>query len=135
MANVLIVDDDEEVGGAVADVLRSEGHEVRVARDGEDGYARLCLQPPDLIVLDIEMPVLDGPGMAYRLIVHNAGFDLIPIILLSGANHLVEVARRVGTPYFLPKPCSLESLLNLVDRALTERTPPTPDLGRPPLPE
>jgi DNA-binding response OmpR family regulator len=130
MASVLIVDDDADLAGAVADVLRSEGHEVRVARDGEDGYVMLCAQPPDLLVLDIEMPVLDGPGMAYRLLLHDAGLERIPILVLSGALALKETAGGIGTPYFLPKPCRLESLLALVDRALAERAPPAPDLDR-----
>jgi DNA-binding response OmpR family regulator len=128
MANLLIVDDDADLAGAVADVLRSEGHEVRIAKDGEDGYRNLCVEPPDLLLLDIEMPVLDGQGMAYRLLVHDAGLERIPILVLSGALHLKETASRIGTPYFLSKPCRLESLLCLVERALAERTPPKPDL-------
>jgi FixJ family two-component response regulator len=81
---------------------------------------------PDAVLLDVEMPILDGPGMAYQMFVRNCGLENIPIILLSGVVDLEQVAARVGTPYFLGKPYALGSVQALCDRALVERTPPVP---------
>lgn len=126
MARILIVDDDEDVAWAVEMLLRHFGHVVRIACDGETGLRMLQESTPDLVVLDVEMPVMDGPAMAYRMFVHNCGLENIPIVLLSGVNEFEAVARRVGTPYFLPKPFEVADLLQLVDRALNERILPRP---------
>ena len=81
---------------------------------------------PDLILLDIEMPVLDGPGMAYAAISKNAGRERIPVILSSGYADIDAVADGLGTRYRIAKPCSLEQLRTLVQRALKEKDPPHP---------
>lgn len=121
---MLVVEDDEDLGDLYAELLRSEGHVVRVARDGREGLAEVAAMRPDLILCDVEMPVLDGPDMAYGLFLRDAGDDKIPIVLLSGVAGLQPVAARVGTPYFLVKPFTVDQLLELLDRALRERTPP-----------
>ena len=126
MASVLIVDDDAELGDMLADILAELGHDVRVARNGTEGLTALEHGLPDVIVLDIEMPVLDGPGMAYQMLIQDAGAEKIPIVLVSGYFDLHGVAARVGTPYFAAKPARLERVLSLLDRALSERTPPSP---------
>jgi FixJ family two-component response regulator len=79
---------------------------------------------PDLIFLDIEMPGLTGPEMAYRLLIEDAGRENIPIIILSGVADLEEVVAEVGTPYFIAKPYRLDDLEAVLGRALKERQPP-----------
>jgi DNA-binding NtrC family response regulator len=125
MADILVVDDDEDLAAALTDVLVDVGHTVRVADNGWAGLAALDERLPDLVLLDIEMPSLDGPGMAAEMFVHDAGRERIPILLVSAFADLPAVARRIGTPYSAPKPCELGKLLGLVDRALLERIPPT----------
>lgn len=126
MADLLIVDDDLDMADVCADVLRFEGHTVRFARNGNEGLAQIVAAFPDLIVCDVEMPVLTGPDMAYRVFLHDAGAEKIPIVLTSGVRDLRQVAERVGTPYFLGKPFRVADLRGLVARALEERIPPTP---------
>ncbi len=127
MADILIVDDDIDLANTVSDILvLAGGHEVRMANDGHEGLAQVDARFPDLIILDIEMPQLDGPGMAYAMLVQNCGRQKIPILLVSGYLDLQRVAARVGTPYALAKPCTPEVLLAMVDRVLTERRPPQP---------
>jgi FixJ family two-component response regulator len=70
------------------------------------------------------MPVLGGPGMAHKMLLHDAGEQDIPIILVSGNHELPEIAKRMGTPYFLAKPCGIDPFLKLLDRALSERRAP-----------
>jgi DNA-binding NtrC family response regulator len=126
MADLLIVDDDIDIGDILAAMMELVGHQVRVARNGEEGLALLMMRKPDLVLLDVEMPVLTGPEMAYRILIHDLGFEKIPLILLSGVLDLPRIAAAVGTPYFLAKPYPMDALLPLIDRALRERLPPTP---------
>ena len=85
---------------------------------------------PDLVVLDVEMPVLDGPGMVTRMLVEDAGRERIPVVLVSGVVELSSVAERVGTPYALAKPFDPTALLALASQALRERRPPAPQFAR-----
>lgn len=135
MADLLIVDDNIELGDMLFDILLSEGHEVRIARNGLEGVTEIRQRKPELILLDVEMPQLDGPGLAYQLFLHDAGEEAIPIILLSGIVSLDTVARRVGTPYFLTKPYSLKELFSMMELALLERRPPVPTSPPGPLPD
>ncbi len=126
MAELLIVDDDEDIAEALGELLESEGHRVRLAHDGVEGLKRVRELRPDAILLDVEMPRLTGPQMAYEMFLRDAGEEIIPIVLLSGKVDLDCVAAAVGTPYFLPKPYPVGQLLALLDRALAERMPPRP---------
>lgn len=129
MANLLLVDDELDMADAFAEILRLEGHTVRQARNGEQGLALLKEERPDLILCDVEMPVLNGPGMAYRIFLRDAGEEKIPIVLSSGVADVHHVAKRLGTPYYIGKPFTVDQMLALLNRALTERKAPCPQLG------
>ena len=131
MADVLIVDDNADLRDLLAGLLESAGHKVRKAGNGRQGMDLVSQRTPDLALLDVEMPVLNGPEMAYGLFLRDHGDERIPIILLSGIVGLSEVAKVVGTPYFLTKPYSPEALLGIVNRALTEHISPSPRLEAP----
>lgn len=126
MADVLVVDDDEFIAQAVADVLTDEGHTVRTGENGADGLRLLTERLPDLLILDVEMPLLTGPEMSHRMMIEDAGRERIPIVLLSGVADLRPIAELVGTPYALGKPCELDALLATAKLALTEQVAPTP---------
>ena len=126
MADLVIIDDDPDNLDVLAELMASAGHHVRVGSNGEAGLKLLHEQRPDLVLLDVEMPILDGPGMASAMFVHNLGMEQIPVILLSGVVSLRDVAARVGTPYFLSKPYRFTQIMAIVDRALAERVAPRP---------
>jgi DNA-binding NtrC family response regulator len=126
VARLLLVDDDNDLVEALGELLRIKGHEVRTASTGEEGLEVLRAAPlPDALVLDVDMPVLGGPGMAHEMLLHDAGEQNIPILLMSARHDLPAIAARMGTPYFLGKPGSADAILKLLDRALRERTAPS----------
>jgi CheY-like chemotaxis protein len=127
MANVLIVDDNSDNVELSAELLESAGHCITKRFNGEEGLKSLNAGPlPDCVLLDVDMPVLNGPEMARRMLLHDAGEERIPILLVSGRDDLPAVAERMGTPYFLRKACPDygEALLKVLDRALRERRAP-----------
>src|SRR5262245_34622692 len=124
MAEVLIVDDDRDIAEIAKVLLEGEGYEVRIAANGEEGMSALDRRLPDVVLLDIAMPLLDGPGMVYRMLVHDLGMEEIPIVLSSGAERAPEVAREIGTPYVLGKPYRYRALSDLIRQALAEGIPP-----------
>jgi len=98
---------------------------VHSASTGEEGLRVLRASPlPDALVLDVDMPVLGGPGMAHKMLLHDAGEEKIPIILMSAREDLSQIAAKMGTSYVLPKPTTIDAFLRLLDRALGERRAP-----------
>jgi CheY-like chemotaxis protein len=87
-AELLLVDDDADAAEALAEALETEGYRVRMAGDGQKGLARLDEGLPDMVVLDVEMPVLDGPAMALQMFLTDGGREKIPILLCSGIRDL-----------------------------------------------
>jgi FixJ family two-component response regulator len=81
-----------------------------------------------VVLLDVEMPMLTGPQMAFQMFLHDCGQEAIPIVLQSGVKDLTAVAAFVNTPYFLSKPFTVAEMLNLLGRALLERVAPTPSV-------
>jgi CheY-like chemotaxis protein len=127
MANVLIVDDDSDTVEGCRELLESAGHRIQTGVNGEEGLKSLNAGPlPDCVLLDVDMPVLGGPAMAHQMLLHDAGEEKIPILLVSGRDNLSELAARMGTPYFLKKATSDfgTTLLKILDRALRERRAP-----------
>jgi FixJ family two-component response regulator len=127
VANVLIVDDNVDVTDVLSVLLKSVGYHVRVAHSGKEGLALLSAAPlPDCLLLDVEMPVLSGPGMAHQMLLHDAGEEKVPILLVSGRNDLPAVAALMGTPYFLKKTSANygKVLLEILARALREKLAP-----------
>jgi DNA-binding NtrC family response regulator len=129
MADLLVVDDDEDVAESLAEILREEGHVVRTAHDGKQGLELLGERLPEAVLLDVEMPLLTGPQMAVKMFIHDCGQENIPILLISGVRDLTAIAAHVRTPYFLKKPFAVDEVLRLLARALLERVPPQPQLG------
>ena len=118
MANILIVEDEREIAEALAELLSEVGHRTRVAPDGVQGLRRVAENVPDLILLDLEMPMLDGPGMALALATERSGRPPIPIVVVSASPQIRQVAERIGSRHFVKKPFSLDLLVEVVDQAL-----------------
>jgi two-component system response regulator MprA len=117
-----VADDDQAGRDALERALRFEGYEVEVAVDGADALARAQARPPDLLVLDIMMPKLNGLDACRRL---RAAGDRTPVLMLTARD---AVADRVagldaGADDYLVKPFALQELLAR-SRALLRRAAP-----------
>ena len=113
--SVLVVDDDGDVCEMLNELLSQAGYDVRCAHDGEEAWANVQRDPPDLILSDIRMPKLDGIDLASRLI---SGGYRTPIILMS-ASH---VDRAGVSAAFIRKPFAFDDLLAVIARALDTPT-------------
>jgi DNA-binding response OmpR family regulator len=126
VTEVLIVEDNADISESLECLLTFEGYGVRSAPHGEAGLSALDDRLPDVVLLDVDMPVLDGPGMAYRMFVVNCGREKVPIVLCSAIPRLSDIAARVGTPYYIGKPPDPDKLLSMIARAAEERIAPRP---------
>jgi DNA-binding response OmpR family regulator len=124
-AHLLIVDDDFDLVDALSHVLEAQGYAVQSAHTGEEGLSALrSASLPDAILLDVDMPVLGGPGMAHKMMLHDAGEETIPIILCSARTDLPALASEMGTPYWIAKPFDVIQLSSVLRLAINERHPP-----------
>jgi excisionase family DNA binding protein len=116
---VLIVDDDDKLREYVRVNLEAEGYTVREAANAEDGLAALGEESPDLILLDVMMPQVDGWEMLRRVQEH-AGVGAIPVIMFSGKvdeRSAAEAASR-GAQGFIGKPFDPRSLIDQTKQLL-----------------
>lgn len=118
-STILIVDDDEKIVSMLRRGLAFEGYEVQTASNGAEGLSKLMDKEPDIVVLDVMMPQIDGFEVCRRL--REAG-SKVPVLMLTAKD---EVQSRVtgldtGADDYLVKPFALEELLARV-RALLRR--------------
>jgi DNA-binding response OmpR family regulator len=114
---VLIVDDDPLIIGQVGEALESAGFSYIHASNGVDGLRHLTQGGPGLVILDVNMPELDGMQTC-RLIRANERFRLLPIRMLTSRNDIIHMmeARKMGATDYLVKPVDRSSLLEKVER-------------------
>jgi CheY-like chemotaxis protein len=108
---ILVIDDEPVMQGLLRDILSSEGYVVESAADGQDGLTRIAALKPDLVLLDLMMPVRDGWSVMRALKQAEAP---PPIIVISAAVNVPEMAERAlaaGARACFPKPFDLGALL------------------------
>ena len=115
---ILIVEDDTKIAAALAVRLNAAGYEVLTASDGVQGLQLALDHRPDLIVMDIWMPVGLGLSVAQRL--QNLGLGHIPIIVMTASklDGLQQAAAEVGAVAFFEKPYNADELLKTIARTL-----------------
>src|SRR5450755_1567081 len=117
-AHILVVDDEADIRSLLKEILSEEGYEVDVAANAVQARASRARQSPDLVLLDIWMPDVDGITLLREWSAANA--DGCPVVMMSG-HGTVETAveaTRLGAFDFVEKPLSLTKLLRTVERAL-----------------
>lgn len=115
MKTVLVADDEPMLLALLVAVLEDEGYAVVTARNGREALTAVARARPDLVLMDVMMPEMDGPA-AYRTLRADADGRTPPIVLMS-ASHSRSVLDS-GIDGFLRKPFDLDDLLALVKRML-----------------
>jgi two-component system, NtrC family, response regulator HydG len=117
---VLLVDDEANARAALKQLLESDGYEVDVASDGAAALERLAELPPDIVVTDLDMPVMDGLRLLEAL---RERARELPVIVVTGAAEVrsAVVAMRAGAVDYLTKPVDFEELGLAVERAIEQR--------------
>ncbi len=122
VAKVLVIEDDAPIREVLVELLEAEGYSVSSAENGLVGLARAREDQPDLILLDLMMPVMDGWTFLAAQI-EDARIAHIPVVILSAAKNLNEVRAA----QCLSKPCKISELLTTVERyRLRDRDPVSP---------
>ena len=122
MATILLVEDHQEIWDFLSRRLKRRGYEVVVAEDGQQGLDRARADNPDLLLLDMNLPMVDGWTVAQTLKADDATKH-IPIIALT-AHALAgdrEKALAAGCDDYHPKPVDFSQLLTQIETALAAR--------------
>lgn len=117
---ILVVDDGEENRAFVVEyVLEPNGYAAMVARDGREGFEMIVRHSPDLILLDLQMPRMNGIQVLEQM---NTRRIDIPVILMTfhGSEEIAIEVYRMGVRDYLKKPFSIDEMLSAIERSLTE---------------
>ncbi len=119
-AKILVIDDDPEITDIIQEFLNAHGYEVRLENSSVAGLEWAMSHRPDLILLDIMMPVMDGYEVCDAL-KKNKNTKDIPIIFLTGKDVKEDNHKsfQVGGDMFIKKPFSMESLLEIIKIVLS----------------
>ena len=112
-APVLVVDDDENARNVLIDALTHQGFRTIGARDGLEGLQKARILHPSVILLDLNMPVLDGRSFK-RYQARDPDIATIPVIYVSGLDNAADVVRDLGGGNCVTKPVNVERLIDLV---------------------
>lgn len=119
---ILVVDDEKLITTMLTDILEAHGYEVLQAFDGQEGLKLARAEQPDLIILDVMMPKLDGFKMA-RLLKFDRNFQHIPIIILTAkaGEQDLHTSKLSGADLYLVKPVDPKLLLEKIGSLLKDR--------------
>jgi twitching motility two-component system response regulator PilG len=114
---VMVIDDSKTIRRTAETLLKKEGFEVITATDGFEALSMIADHQPDLILLDIMMPRLDG-YQTCALIKHHRVFRHTPVVMLSSKDGLFDRARGrvVGSDNYITKPFTREELLSAIEQ-------------------
>jgi DNA-binding response OmpR family regulator len=126
MATILVAEDEKQIAEMISFKLSNAGHRVIRAQDGEQAMALAVRERPDLILLDVMMPGINGLEVLRRLKLDSALRGL-PVIMVTAKGHERDVLSglRGGAVDYIVKPFSLKELLARVELALRKDPPPT----------
>lgn len=117
MARVLVVDDDERIRRLVSDLLTANAHKVVQAQDGVDAVAKAKAELPDVILMDVFMPKMDGYA-ALQAIKNEESTKTIPVVMVTAIGHDLnrKLAEGLGSCGYITKPFSAKEVLDAVAR-------------------
>ena len=119
MAKILVVEDEPSLQKLLQYQLSKTGHEIRVAGDGEQALAMVRSERPDLVLLDVMLPVMGG-FQVLRKLQEDKNTKSIPVIMLSakGQQHDIAAGLNQGVFDYITKPFNIPNLSARIDKAL-----------------
>ncbi len=125
MSSILIIDDDNNLSSLLSDYLRAQGYTIHTAQDGQKGLRAFFEQKPDLILIDVNMPVKDG----WETLTRIREMVNTPVIMLTARSEESDVLRAfsLGADDYVCKPFSFAQLNARVRAVLTRGTGPLPN--------
>jgi CheY-like chemotaxis protein len=113
---ILIADDEEVVLEIMARKIASQGYEVITAKNGQEAWNKIVSEIPDVIVLDLNMPVMDGWAVLTRLRQEPPTKRWQPVIIVSAQNEMGSFKKGVDleADHYLSKPCQIEDVLKSI---------------------
>jgi pilus assembly protein CpaE len=134
-AKILVVDDDPNVQRLLQYTLKQEGYDVLVASDGAEAFRLWDADSPDLILLDVMLPKLDGYQVATKIRTEEGTTTHVPIIMLTAEREVEQKVRglRAGADDYLIKPFHPAELIARIKSLLARFAPRDSLVGRPPL--
>ncbi|MBI5624027.1 MAG: response regulator transcription factor [Elusimicrobia bacterium] len=132
MARILSIEDDPDLQQLFSFALQKEGYQVHYAFTGKEGYEKALQFNPDLILLDMMLPILSGVEVL-KLLMKNKTTREIPVIVMTGypqdANFVESAIRSMGVIEYVRKPVRISDMVSLIRRTLEVKAPRTdPDL-------
>ena len=117
---ILVADDEQQLALAVKIRLQSRGYQVMTVQDGRQALEAIAQEHPDLVILDVLMPVMDGYS-CLREINTRFGRGKIPVIVLTARDRMKDLFDLEGIEDYVIKPFDHEDLLARIDRAFKRR--------------
>jgi len=121
MARVLVIDDEPDAVRLILKVLSGRGHVVQTARDGASALARVEQDPPDVILLDSDLPKIDGAEVCRRIKTDRATAKIPIVMMTSSYIDIYDVGADGAPDAFVVRPFARDVLANAVDRILHRR--------------
>lgn len=121
MAKILVVEDDPPTVALVKTVLERAGHSINAAANGAEALLTINANMPDLILMDVMMPVMNG-FQTLHVIKSNPLTQDIPVIILTARSGDIDMAQgwAEGVSFYLTKPFSAKELLTVVERLISQ---------------
>ncbi|MBF0433660.1 MAG: response regulator transcription factor [Fibrobacteria bacterium] len=124
MAKILVVDDEQDIADLIKLVLELEQHEVTVVTDAEEAVPQACALQPDLVLLDLVMPHMDGYDVLRELRAENS-LKKVPVAFLTSKNKSVDFMvglHMMKVDDYITKPFGKKDLLDRVKKLLNKKT-------------
>ncbi len=119
---ILVIEDDPSVSAVLRELLSIEGYEVALAADGLAGLLKVRMGDPDVALLDIMMPNVDGARVLAQLLEEGGGILPVPVIVMTGSIEAAEDARDlIGAENVFVKPFEIDELVERI-KSVTRET-------------
>lgn len=120
--SILCIEDNREAASLITEELIDRGYDIRLARNGQEGFAAILKNPPDLVLCDITMPVMNGFELLERLIALAPRFEHIPFIFLTALSDRDNElkGRTLGADDYVTKPIDFDILNTIITARLAQ---------------